>query len=47
VAQFYCEDETAGKQEQKLQIDPSISNGIYLVGLEVNGKHSFKKLIIN
>ena len=47
VAQFYSENETAGKHEQKLEIDPSIAKGIYLVALEANGKESFKKLIIN
>ncbi len=47
VAEFYSEDQTAGKQEQRLALDPSISNGIYLISVEANGQKSFKKLIIN
>ncbi len=46
VAQFFSESKNPGTYEQKLSLDPSISNGIYLVVLNVNGKQNFKKLII-
>jgi hypothetical protein len=47
VEAFYTENQIAGKQEQKLELNPTLSNGIYLISLEVNGAQSFKKLIIN
>lgn len=46
VSRFFSEEETPGKHEQKLSLG-SIPNGMYLVALNVNGKQSFKKLIIN
>lgn len=47
VASFFSEEQIQGTHEQKLSLDPSISKGIYLVALNVNGKESLKKLIIN
>lgn len=47
VAEFYSEEQFAGKQEQKLDISQSIATGIYVVSLEVNGNRTYKKLIIN
>lgn len=47
VSKFFSEEEASGKHEQKLLIDHSLPNGIYLIALNVNGRQSFKKLIIN
>lgn len=46
VSKFFSEEEAPGQHEQKLAFG-SVPNGIYMVALNVNGKQSFKKLIVN
>jgi|GEM_PF-2240420 len=43
---FNNELQYPGKQDIKLIIDPTIANGIYLLLLEVNGKQTFKKIVV-
>ncbi len=47
VATFFNkEEQVAGKQNRNLTIDPSIAKGIYFVAINVNGKNSYKKIVV-
>lgn len=43
---FTKEEQTAGKQNRKLMMEPSIAKGIYFVAINVNGKNSYKKIVV-
>lgn len=43
---FTNEEQTAGKQNRKLIIDPSISTGIYFLSISLGAKQNFKKIVI-
>ena len=43
---FTNEQQTAGKQDKKLAIDPSLAKGNYFVVINVNGKNSYKKIVV-
>lgn len=43
---FTKEEQTAGKQNRKLVMEPSIAKGIYFVAINVNGKNSYKKIVV-
>ena len=43
---FEKELQNSGKQGRKLLIDPSVAEGVYLLSLEINGKYSFKKIVL-
>ncbi|OFY82650.1 MAG: hypothetical protein A3F72_02215 [Bacteroidetes bacterium RIFCSPLOWO2_12_FULL_35_15] len=43
---FNKEEQTAGKQNRKLMMEPSIAKGIYFVAINVNGKNSYKKIVV-
>ena len=48
VATFFNkEEQVAGKQSKKLLIDPAIAKGIYFVAINVNGKNSYKKIVVD
>jgi hypothetical protein len=47
VATFFNkEEQVAGIQNRKLALDPTIVNGIYFIALNVNGKGSYTKIVI-
>lgn len=43
---FSNEEQTAGIQDRSLTIEPSIAKGIYFVAMNVNGKKSYKKIVV-
>jgi len=46
IANFFSEEQTQGKHEQKLLFDSSLAKGIYLLDLNVNEVNSCQKLVI-
>lgn len=47
VATFFNkEDQSIGIQNKTLTLDPSIAKGIYFVAINVNGKNSYKKIVV-
>jgi hypothetical protein len=46
VSKFFEEEQTAGQHEHKVNIDPSLSKGIYFISFEVDGEQNLQKVII-
>lgn len=44
---FDKEEQSAGKQNRKLMFNQSLAKGVYFVAINVNGKNSYKKIIID
>lgn len=43
---FNNEEQAAGIQERTVIVDPSIATGIYFVSINVNGKKTYKKIVV-
>lgn len=43
---FSKEEQNAGIQTRSLTLEPSIAKGIYFVAVNVNGKNSYKKIVV-
>ncbi len=46
VITFYTETQSVGEQKKQLVIDPFIAKGVYLLALDANEYHTYKKIII-
>ncbi len=46
VTTFFKETQTAGVQNKQLTIDPTIAKGVYLIAIDVNQNHNYKRIVI-
>ena len=46
IIEFFNEEQNAGTQSKKIELNPSISSGTYFLSIDMNGVKSIKKIIV-